>query len=57
MKFNQSLSRREFLKLGGMLAGAAMLPKNALRYARKAQQFSEDANLGRVCVGDIGAWH
>lgn len=57
MKFTQSLSRREFLKLGGMLAGAAMLPKNALRYARRAQQFSEDANLGRVCVGDIGAWH
>ena len=51
------MSRRDFLKLCGMAAGAMMLPRSKPVFANRTQQFAEGANLGRVCVGDIGAWH
>ncbi|MGI6249840.1 MAG: L,D-transpeptidase family protein [Anaerolineaceae bacterium] len=58
MKFGNKITRRDFLKLGGLAVGAALLPvslQNKSVY-KPVQQYPDGASLGRVCAGDIGAW-
>ncbi len=56
MNSNHRLTRREFLKLSGLVAGALALPLPKRAIARPAQQFAEGINLGRICAGKEGAW-
>ncbi len=56
MDSNNTLSRRDFLKAGVLTAGALALPNFSLNHIYKPQTFPDGANLGRICVGDIGAW-
>jgi len=56
MKLNQDISRRDFLKLSGIVAGAAMLPR--FESARKTLNMSYPIGkkLGRVCAGEYRSW-
>jgi len=56
MKLEQAISRRDFLKLSGYVAGAAMLPtvKPAANLEKQANPIGK--KLGRVCVGEYRSW-
>ena len=56
MKSDYKITRREFLKLSGMFAGALMLPRPKGVFAAAAGQFPQAEKLGRICVGMEGAW-
>ena len=56
MKLNQAISRREFLKLSGYVAGAAMLPAIKPGASLLKQDYPTGKKLGRVCVGEYRSW-
>jgi len=58
MKFNQKISRRDFLKLSGAMLGGLMLPrsKGVLSNFFPQAQVPQGTNLGRICAGEEGAW-
>jgi len=58
MKFNQKISRRDFLKLSGAMLGGLMLPrsKGVLSNFFPQLQVPQGTNLGRICAGEEGAW-
>jgi len=56
MKINQDISRRDFLKLSGYVAGAAILPSINPAAVVKKQDYPIGKKLGRVCVGEYRSW-
>mgnify|MGYP003603932677 CR=1 FL=1 len=56
MKINQAISRRDFLKLTGYVAGAAMLPTIKPGEPLIKQEYAKGTKLGRVCVGEYRSW-
>lgn len=56
MKLNQGISRRDFLKMSGYVAGAAMLPSIKPAISLRNQDYSIGKKLGRVCVGEYRSW-
>ncbi|HQL92459.1 MAG TPA: L,D-transpeptidase family protein [Anaerolineaceae bacterium] len=55
MMKNWKISRREFLKMSGMVMGALALPKLEPR-SQAVEQFIDGKLYGRIAVGDVGAW-
>ncbi len=53
MDLNKNISRREFLKISGMLAGAMILPRAKAIATSLTQEWPVGAHLGRVCVGEL----
>ena len=58
MKFNQKMSRRDFLKLSGAMLGGLLLPRSKGVFSNYLPQADvpQSANLGRICAGEEGAW-
>jgi hypothetical protein len=56
MKFPQDISRRDFLKLSGYVAGAALLPNLKPAVRQLNQDYPIGKKLGRVCVGEYRSW-
>ena len=56
MKLNQAISRRDFLKLSGYVAGAALLPGMKPGAKQLKQAYPIGTKLGRVCVGEYRSW-
>lgn len=56
MKLNQDISRRDFLKLSGYLAGASILPAVKPLAVPGKQDYPIGKKLGRVCVGEFRSW-
>ncbi|HOF25599.1 MAG TPA: twin-arginine translocation signal domain-containing protein, partial [Anaerolineaceae bacterium] len=58
MKFEQKVSRRDFLKLSGIVLGGLLLPrpKRSLANLFSQAEFPQGVNLGRICAGQEGAW-
>ena len=52
MNINKNISRREFLKLSGLTAGALIIPWHKAEAAPISQEWSVGANLGRVSAGE-----
>ena len=53
MDLNKNISRREFLKISGMFAGAMMMPLAKAKAVSLTQEWPVGAHLGRVCVGEL----
>lgn len=53
MDFKSGITRRDFLKLSGLTAGALLLPAKKSQAFGLTQQWPTGANLGRVCVGEF----
>lgn len=53
---HHKLSRRDFLKLTGMAAGAFLLPANRFSPQTPSPFPADGALLGRMADGDVGAF-
>jgi len=53
MDKNTNISRRDFLKISGMAAGALLMPWNKTISLGQHQEWQVGAHLGRVCVGEL----
>lgn len=52
-----NISRRDFLKLGGALAGALAIPKDVLALSEKPPWYREDVVIGNLNLTPIITEH